>query len=445
MRTQPITHRRASSVLASAIALNLLLSSCGGATTDQDELACVALPDEVSWFRGPASNDWNDVLVDAKQRVWLAGFADGTLGASAVEPSGNSRAVVRQLAPDGRMLWDSAGLFDTPSTDVAEALAITEQGVVVAGRTTGVLAGGGNAGQFDAFVAWGDPTPGAAPWRLFQTGSAAPQRPLRVAATAAGDIIVAGQDDIFVPTNYVEAWPDPFVLRVRPTPGGGSSAPLQQRWLHQYGSPSTESTWGLAVPVEAVAGQGATYFSFTVETGAGRGMYVRKLSADGQVLWSQRYSTLGLDNIVALRPMPDGSLWMAGSVNGSFDGNAGNGFSDIFLARIAGDSGRVLQSWQFGTADAEMLTDMVIDARGNFMLFGETLGSWVAGQPPAGQADLFLMQVSPTGQRMAVRQYGTAADEVARRVAVDACGHAVAVASVTTNGQRAGLLWHWRP
>lgn len=426
------------------LAASVVLAACGGEAADKG-LACVALPDEVSWFRGSASNDWNDVLIDAKQRVWLAGYADGTLGAGAVDPGGNSRAVVRQLAPDGRVLWDSAALFDTPSTDVAEALAITGQGMVVAGRTTGVLAGGINAGQFDTFVALGDLAPGAAPWTLFQTGNAAPQRPLRVAATAAGEIIVAGQDDLFVPTNHVQAWPDPFVLRLHRKPGGGTAAPLQLRWQHQYGSPSTELTWGLAVPAETVAGSGATYFSFTVSSGSGSGMHVRKLNADGQVLWTERYSALGLDNIVALRPLPDGSLWMAGTVNGPFDGNAGHGMSDVFLARIDGDSGRVLHSWQFGTADAEGLTDMAIDARGNFMLFGETLGSWVAGQPSAGQTDLFLMQVSPSGQRLAVRQWGTAADEAARRVAVDACGNALAVASSTTNGQRAGLLWYWRP
>jgi hypothetical protein len=109
---------------SSAPALSLLLSSCGRTSTDDDELACLALPDEVSWFHSPVSDDWNDVLVDAKQHSWLAGVADGTLGASAVEPSGNSRAGVHE--------------YGTAADEVARRVAVDACGhaVAVASVTT---------------------------------------------------------------------------------------------------------------------------------------------------------------------------------------------------------------------------------------------------------------------------------------------------------------------
>jgi hypothetical protein len=407
----------------------------------EPELGCVAITEEVSWFRGPASNAWNDVFVDAKGHIWLAGFADGTLGFTNLQPSGNSRGVVRQLAPDGRLLWDSGTTFDTPGTDVAETLAVSAQGsVVVAGRTTGVLAGTVNAGQFDTFVAQGNPTQSEASWRLLQIGNPAPQQPRQVAVSADGEISIAGYDDIFVRDRAVEAWEDPFVLRVRASADSAIAAPLQLLWQHRFDSPPSDLAWAAEV-----AADGATYFAYTLNGGPERGTHVRKLDAAGMPLWTRRYTTLGLDSINALQLQPDGSLWIAGTVHGSFEGHPPVGTGDVFLARVASDDGRVLQSWRYGSGSADQLTDMAIDAKGNFLLFGETVGSWVPGQPLAGEADLFLLKLSPTGQRLAARQWGTAGDDAAKRLAVDACGNAVAVGISTAAQRSAGVMWVWRP
>ena len=67
------------------VAAALLVAACGGSGDGADDgddptAGCVAPGQAVSWFRGPASNGWNDVHVDAQGRIWLAGFADGTFG-----------------------------------------------------------------------------------------------------------------------------------------------------------------------------------------------------------------------------------------------------------------------------------------------------------------------------------------------------------------------------
>lgn len=433
--------------IAAAACLAMGLSACGGGagTPAPDQpapLACTALPAEVGWFSGPASNDWNDVLIDARNRIWLAGYADGVVGESNIAPSGNSRAVLRLLAPDGQVLWESGAEFDTPGTDVAEALAITPQGtVVVAGRTTGAFGARPNAGQFDTFVAWRDDAGASAPWRFFQAGSERPQHARRVQIGPDGDVHLAGHDDDFIPSNYLQDWSDPFAMRLRRQGAGSADDRLEPQWHHQFATPEADFGEGLAVAPSGVE----TYISGQFLGGPLRGMFVRKLDSRGQGVWTARYSASPTDSVAALKAMPDGTLLIAGSVFGSFHGGQAKGQQDVFVARIAADDGRVLASWQFGSSEAEWLTDMQLDAAGNIYLLGETAGVMAAGATPMGANDLFMLKLSPDGSLLAARQWGTADDEAAKRLAIDSCGHVVAVASSTSNNRRRGLLWGWRP
>ncbi|MBL8330908.1 MAG: hypothetical protein JNJ71_18870 [Rubrivivax sp.] len=434
-----------------ACALSLLaaaaLAACGGGgdagpnpNPPTQPLACVELP-QITWqASATAAADWNDVLVDRRNRIWLAGWAEGEVGRERLDPSGNSRAVVRQLDSDGRVLWDSGAEFDSPGTDVAEALALGADGrLYVAGRTTGTLDGRANAGQFDAFVAWADGAAPATPWQRLQTGTERPEHPRRLALAPSGDLHLAGWDDEFVPSNFVAAWQDPIALRF-----SRQGAGLTQAWRYQGDSVVPDIADGLAVDAA-----GHTYLGGSVQSGAQRGMFLRKLDAEGRALWTARYTSLAVDHIAAVQLLPDGHLLVAGTVYGSFRGNTHFGEQDVFVARVAADDGRVLASWQFGGTGSEWLTDMKIDAQGRILLLGETDGSVVPGQANAGAADLFMLQLDVAGQLLARTQWGTAADEQARRLAADSCGRVVATGASGREGaagpQRAGVLWFWRP
>ena len=440
------TPRKLARTLLAAAAL-ATLTACGGGGDDgappqqpAQPLACLALP-QITWHSSAAAAaDWNDVLVDRRNRVWLAGWAEGEVGRERLDPSGNSRAVVRQLDVDGRVLWDSRAEFDSPGTDVAEALAMGADGrVYVAGRTTGTLDGRANAGQFDAFIAWADGATPATTWRRLQTGTERPEHPRRLAVAPNGDLHLAGWDDEFVPTNFVAAWQDPIAFRFRRQGDG-----IAQAWRYQGGSEVPDLADGLAVDVA-----GNTYLGGSVQSGAQRGMFLRKLDADGRALWTARYTALPVDHIAAVQLLPDGNLLVAGSVYGSFRGNTSFGEQDVLVARVAADDGRVLASWQFGGAGGEWLTDMKIDPQGRILLLGETDGSMVPGQANAGGADLFMLQLDAAGRLLARAQWGTAADEQARRIATDGCGRVVATGASSREGaagaKRAGVLWFWQP
>lgn len=444
---KPTRTPRAPALSLLAAAALVTLAACGGGGDDgstpqqpAQPLACLDLP-PITWHTSAmAAADWNDVLVDHRNRIWLAGWADGEVGRERLDPSGNSRAVVRQLDTDGRVLWDSRSEFDSPGTDAAEALALGADGrVYVAGRTTGTLDGRANAGQFDAFIAWADGATPATTWQRLQTGTERPEHPRRLAVARNGDLHLAGWDDEFVPSNFVAAWQDPIAFRFNRQADG-----LAQAWRHQGGSDVPDIADGLAVDAA-----GHTYLGGSVHSGAQRGMFLRKLDADGRALWTARYTSQPVDHIAAVQLLPDGNLLVAGSVYGSFRGNPSFGEQDVFVARVAADDGRVLASWQFGGTGSEWLTDMKVDAQGRILLLGETDGSVVPGQANAGAADLFLLRLDATGQLIARTQWGTAADEQARRLAADSCGRVVATGASAREGaagpSRAGVLWFWRP
>lgn len=433
------------------LAATALLAACGGGGGGSPEapqppapVACLALPAEITWHRDTLSSEWTDVLVDARGRLWIAGWTNGAMGQSNIEPGGDSRGVLRALGTDGSLLWDAAGQFDTPGTDTVEALALSPQGTLyAAGRTTGNLGGTANAGQFDSFVAWTDNAGDATPWRIFQTGTPAPQHPRRLAVDDRGGVLLAGEDDDFVPSNYVQDWADAFALRLQRLGAGTAADRMSQAWAWQAASTERDVGGGLAV-MPGTAG-GATFVTGANQGGNARGAVLRKLDGNGQPLWTARYTATAVDHVAVVRALADGTLLIGGSVFGSFHGGTVVGQQDMFVARIRADDGEVLKSWQFGSTEGDWLADLQVDAAGNIVVFGETQGRLVAGATPAGDADLFLMKFSPDGTLLAARQWGTADSEHASRLALDRCGNVAAVGSSGGATRRDALLWFWKP
>lgn len=434
--------------LPSMLCAAVLLAACGGGDWSgiappppvEPPLACVALPQEISWHRDVRSSAWNDVLIDPLNRVWMAGWTHGDVGQGRSDPSGDSRVLLHQRDARGQLLWDAGLNQDTPGTDVAEALLLSPQGTLfVAGRTSGAWPGAVNAGQFDSFVAWSDQPGTAERWRFFQTGTRAPQRPQRLALGTDGGLLLAGQDDESIPTNHVEAWTDAFAMRLQRVGAGTADDRLALGWHHQAGSDEPDIAGGLAEVGDA------TFISGTAQGGLQRGMYLRRLDAQGQAVWTARYSTTAIDHVAVVRRLSATELLIAGSVFGSFQGAEAAGQQDVFVARVSSEDGRVLQRWQFGSEGAEWLADMQVDAAGQVYLFGETDGRLVAGQAAAGGTDLFLLKLAADGRVLARRQWGTADEEYAARLAVDGCGGIVAVGSSGTATRRDALAWFWRP
>ncbi|MBS0368487.1 MAG: hypothetical protein JSS57_04715 [Proteobacteria bacterium] len=429
---------------ALAVALLSLLNACGGggggAATPPGgpPQVCVALPAEATLHPADAgASEWNDVLVDGSNRIWLAGYDRGVVGQTSLEPAGNARGMVRMLSNTGDLQFDSGSRFDSPGADVVEALALTASGTLYAvGRTTGVLAGTANRGQFDAFVASTDANRPSGDWGLTQFGDEFPQHPRRLVAMSDSDLYIGGYNDDYIPTNYVAAWADSFAYRLRAgRPGDASS--IATVWSHRSNSDEQDYASSLAV-----APDGSVFIGGVVTSGSNRGAFVRKLDGNGTTVWTARYTTSGVDNVAFLKPLSDGSVLMLGTVMGSFRGGVSIGNTDVFVARINPLDGSVITSAQLGTSGAEWLSDAKLDSQGNLFLFGETTGSFIGGKAPAGASDLFLLKVRNDGAVLRAWQWGTAGDERGASVAIDGCGRAVAAGSSTKDGQRQAVLWY---
>jgi hypothetical protein len=114
-----------------------------------------------------------------------------------------------------------------------------------------------------------------------------------------------------------------------------------------------------------------------------------------------------------------GNVFITGSTNGSLPANLSAGLNDVFLAKI--DPLGNLTIRQFGTPFEDIGYGVALDSGGNAFITGTTGGS-LPGNLSAGQMDIFLARLDPTGN-LAIRQFGTAFDDISYGVALDGSGN----------------------
>lgn len=130
---------------------------------------------------------------------------------------------------------------------------------------------------------------------------------------------------------------------------------------------------------------------------------------------------------------PDGSVYVAGATEGSLPGASSQGEWDAVLAKLDAD-GSQLWFRQFGTAATESARDVAVALDGTVWVVGQTAGA--LGGASLGGTDAYLARFSADGELEWVRQFGSDADDFAYKVDVDAAGRVVVAG--TTSGDMAG-------
>ncbi|QRO02763.1 SBBP repeat-containing protein [Archangium violaceum] len=378
-----------------------------------------------------------DVAVDSQGTLFLAGYENGDVGASRFDPSGDSRGVLWRMGrADGATIGKK--VFDIPdATETLDALAFHPDtgALYFAGRTTGAFEGFTPRGAQDIFIV--GPRGSESDVILYQGGTERPQHPNRLDFDAHRDLIVSGYDDVYVPPggNYVERWEDPFVLKLRWAEEGRSMAEV---WWRQFDTSISDMLGGLAVDSQ---GDSAIYVTGTNSNGTQDGPFVRKIdNATGQLGSPWRQTTIGMDMMQAAHLRADGSLLIAGSTFARL-GTQAYGEQDVVVRVLDTSTGQPVWTTQFGSEGSEWVTDMAVDAQGNILVVGETLGAVDPAQGNRGDYDVFLMKFDPEGKLLLARQWGSAGDDHPNAVAVDACGEVFIVGYTT--GDLLGPRFPW--
>lgn len=123
----------------------------GASAGDTDVFVRRLDPDGVHLWTLQFGTSGNDrpggVAIDSQGEIVVAGYTNGDLHRGS---AGGYDVFVHRLNPDGELLW--ADQFGTSAEDRARAVAADpERNVIIAGNTSGVLAGGGYGDQ-DVFV-----------------------------------------------------------------------------------------------------------------------------------------------------------------------------------------------------------------------------------------------------------------------------------------------------
>ncbi|MDY7230326.1 SBBP repeat-containing protein [Hyalangium rubrum] len=446
------------SMLAAA-ALSALGSGCGPDALPQGSLRSGFSVSSPGWnlvgvnFGTIRHDEATDLWIHPENgSVYVSGYENGTLGMTSVDPSGDTRGVIHKFSADlssqGTAIKFGNG---NGKSEVIEAVVGARSSstspweLYFAGRTTGSFNNTPNAGQYDTIAGWTSLT---GTQKVFQFGTNRPQHPRRLALDNAGGMIISGYDDIYIPSNYVEAWEDPFVMKLQRS---GTNLTVASGWPLQFNTGITDLLPGMAMKPDANA---PIYIAGANASGSTRGMFVKKLQQNGTVEWVSQQSPVSVDMGAALHVLPDNNVLFTGSTYFDF-GQPVIGEQDIVVRKLTPNQGEEpVWTRLYGTTSSDWVTDMTVDADGNIYLVGQTLGSFHPNiPPPEDNSDIFLIKLNSNGTAPEYFQLSSPGEDYPSSVAVGPQGD-IYVAGYTTdllfdgtmhNGQRDGFVFRVTP
>jgi hypothetical protein len=329
---------------------------------------------------GSASTDQNGngVAVDAGGNVFLAGnfWATVNFGGLNLTSAGAGDIFIASYDNGGGHRW-SARFGDTNPNQFANAVATDPSGnVLVAGNHWGTVDFGG------------------------------------------GPLTSAGGDDVFL---------------VKLDSDG------DHVWSKRFGDPSTDQT-GRTVAVDA-SGEACLGGSFagTIDFGSGShsslggvDVYVAKFAANGTSIWSRRFGGV-LDQVLeSVAVDGSGNVILCGYFSGTVDFGglpltALN--NDIFLVKLDSDGDHVW-SGSFGSGNDQEGAAVAVDGTGAIFAAGRfesTVNFGGSTLSSVGGHDVFLAKFTGAGTHTWSKRFGSALDQAATALAVDATGDIVAL------------------
>ncbi len=234
-----------------------------------------------------------------------------------------------------------------------------------------------------------------------------------VAADYAAGVAIGSDGTVLVAGTTVGAFPN-F------TSGGGrdgfvafyNSAGVLQR-VKQFGGAENQTMADIAVD----SSNGDIVIAATTQTLGNFNLLLTKFAADGSDKWSEEVVSNAGEFAEDVAVDSSGNVYAVGTVSTNFLSNTSFGGSDIFLIKY--DSAGVRQ-WarQYGTNADECGFALTTFSSDYIFLSGCTKGAF-SGFTNAGNKDIFLMKIEPSGSQTWVRQFGTSGNDEGRAVIAD--------------------------
>ena len=206
-------------------------------------------------------------------------------------------------------------------------------------------------------------------------------------------------------------------------------------WAVQLGSDADDQANALFVDASGfiiVAGNTAGSLDFNVHLGATDAFAFKLPSIGWPVIWSYQGGGAGSESFDALAVDSSGNVFLAGYAEGSFNGKYHAGGKDIIACQL--DTNGLLQwSYQIGTASDEQATSVQLDANGHLILGGYGQGG-LDGYVLIGATDLFIQNVDPAGAHTWTRMMGTANEDFVTALSLDVMGNAVVGGYISATG-----------
>jgi hypothetical protein len=175
-------------------------------------------------------------------------------------------------------------------------------------------------------------------------------------------------------------------------------------WIDQFGSGGIDVANGVVATATDVYVAGYTYGVLPGEANAGGvDAFLRRLDSQGNEVWQVQFGTSG-DEVASGVAMDSTGLYVAGSIDGRFPGEAKVGSEDGFLAKYGFD-GAAMWVAQIGTRRWDVVSSVVADGSGVYVL-GYTEGVF-PGEVKLGSGDLFLTRFTANGEQDWITQFGS--------------------------------------
>jgi hypothetical protein len=192
-------------------------------------------------------------------------------------------------------------------------------------------------------------------------------------------------------------------------------------WGHDFGTSSNEEAYGVAVDPATddvvISGytDGDVDFGCGPVTGnAGDALFVAKLDAAGNCVWSQAWGAGALASWLAVDPM--GDIYLGGPIYGTVDLGCGalssvtGSPNDVLVAKLS-SSGACLWSKVFGDSAAHNMLALELDSAYDVVLVGSSAGSIDFGGgnlTAVGSSDAYVAKLDTNGNYLWAERFGTA-------------------------------------